>query len=77
MRVEHPDTFRCDVCGREVKRAHPLTLPVRWTTEQNEGRPCRSYIKEETIDLCDCCLERAIVIEAAGCMERNRYQFVR
>lgn len=77
MRVEHPDTFTCDVCGREIERAHSVTLPVRWTTEQNEGRPCASYVKEETIDLCPACFEMAVVIEAAGCMGRNTYQFVR
>ena len=38
--IKHPDTFKCDVCGREIERAHSITLPVRWTTEQNEGRPC-------------------------------------
>lgn len=34
-------------------------------------------VKEETIDLCDECLEMAVVIEAAGCMGRNSYRFVR
>lgn len=53
--IKHPDTFKCDVCGREIERAHSITLPVRWTTEQNEGRPCTPYVKEETIDLCDEC----------------------
>ena len=77
MRVEHPDTFTCDVCGREIERAHSVTLPVRWTTEQNEGRPCASYVKEETIDLCPACFEMAVVIEAARCMGRNSYRFVR
>lgn len=72
--IKHPDTFKCDVCGREIERAHSITLPVRWTTEQNEGRPCTPYVKEETIDLCDECFERAVVIEAAGCMGRNSYR---
>lgn len=58
--IKHPDTFKCDVCGREIERAHSITLPVRWTTEQNEGRPCTPYVKEETIDLCDECFERAV-----------------
>lgn len=74
--IKHTDTFRCDVCGLEVEQAHSTTLPVRWTTEQNEGRPCPSYVKEETIDLCDGCFERVVVIEAAGCMGRNRYRFM-
>ena len=74
--IKHPDTFRCDVCGREVERANSVTLPVRWTTEQDEGRPCDHYIQEETLDLCDVCLESAIVMEAAGCMGRNSYRFV-
>ena len=72
--IKHPDTFKCDVCGREIERAHSITLPVRWTTEQDEGRPCTPYVKEETIDLCDECFERAVVIEAAGCMGRNSYR---
>lgn len=72
--IKHPDTFKCDVCGREIERAHSITLPVRWTTEQNEGRLCTPYVKEETIDLCDECFERAVVIEAAGCMGRNSYR---
>lgn len=72
--IKHPDTFKCDVCGREIERANSITLPARWTTEQNEGRPCTPYVKEETIDLCDECFERAVVIEAAGCMGRNSYR---
>lgn len=75
--IKHPDTFKCDVCGRGIERAHSITLPVRWTTEHDEGRPRTPYVKEETIDLCDGCFEKAVVIEAAGCMGRNRYQFIR
>lgn len=25
--IKHPDTFKCDVCGREIERAHSITLP--------------------------------------------------
>lgn len=33
--IKHPDTFKCDVCGREIERAHSITVPVmRWIGER-------------------------------------------
>lgn len=60
MRVEHPDTFRCDICGREVEHAESVTVPVLWKTEQNEGRPCEPYIACERLDLCEECLHSVL-----------------
>lgn len=37
MRVEHPDTYKCDVCGKDVEHAESITVPVLWKTKQNEG----------------------------------------
>lgn len=74
--IRHPDTFRCDVCGVEIDEAHSVTVPVKWTTEQTEGRPCTPYIEEKTLDLCDECFEKAVTIEARGCMRFNQYSFI-
>ena len=76
MRVEHPDTYKCDVCGKEVERARSVTLPVRWMTEQNEGRPCKPYIASRRFDLCEECLHSVLAIEAIGCMGNNTFSMI-
>lgn len=76
MRVEHPDTFRCDICGREVEHAESVTVPVLWKTEQNEGRPCEPYIACERLDLCEECLHSVLAIEAIGCIGNNTFSLI-
>lgn len=79
-RVKHPDTFKCDLCGTEHEEkdiAH-VKMPVLFTTEQNEGKPVKPYVSEDcTLDLCASCLDRALTIEATGCMGFNRYEWRR
>lgn len=76
MRVEHPDTYKCDVCGKEVEHAESVTVPVLWKTEQNEGRPCKPYIRCERLDLCEECLHNVLVLEASGCMGHNEFSLI-
>lgn len=77
MRIKHPDTFTCDICGVEMEQnvAHHRSLPVLFLTEQNEGRPVKPYIQMQEIDLCADCLDRCTVIEANGCMGVNEYRW--
>ena len=77
MRVEHPDTYKCDVCGKEVEHAVHVTAPVLWKTEQNEGRPCKPYVACERLDLCEECLHSVLAIEASGCMGHNEFKLVK
>lgn len=74
--IKHPDTYQCDLCGTEYDDADSLTktrIPVKWLTEQNEGRTVKPYFRVQEIDLCDSCIEKVAVIEATGCMGYNQY----
>ena len=64
--------FTCDLCGKEIKTKE-VTLPVRFTTEQTEGRPTKPYITIDKMDLCDDCLSKVTVITAHGAQGHNEY----
>lgn len=61
MRIEHPDTYVCDVCGAEFDEQRSVNVPVVWT----EGRPHVPYHGIEALDLCDRCADGVHVIAAA------------
>ncbi len=74
--IKHPDTYVCDLCGKELSASMSITVPVKWTTEQNEGRSCKPYIVADALDLCDECLERVTAIEASGCMGHSKFRLI-
>lgn len=74
-RIKHPDTFACDMCGVETEEGANFhaRLPVRFVSEQNEGRPCAPYFEMIELDLCPGCLDRCVSIEASGACGVNDY----
>ena len=76
MNITHPDTYKCDVCDKEVEHAAHVTVPVLWKTEQIEGRPCEPYVACERLDLCGECLHGVLTIEAIGCMGDNEFKLL-
>lgn len=62
----------CDICGKETNTTK-VPVPVRWTTEQTEGRPVKPYIQVERIDLCEACLSKIVKVRATGAQGNNTY----
>ncbi len=67
------EIYTCDLCGQE-KPVRPISLPVRWTTEQNEGRPITPVIIMESLDLCDECLDSVTRINASGAQGIKKFE---
>lgn len=72
--------YFCDVCGAVIpnyKKEHrkKYSMPVRFYTEQTEGKGCPPYYSNVSIDLCDACLDKAVNINAWGAMGYNTYEF--
>ena len=71
------EVYICDIkeCGR--KAIHKDTkLQVIFTTDQTEGRSCRPYLDNVTIDLCYECMVKVLegrAIYANGAMGHNEY----
>lgn len=74
-RIKHPDTFRCDLCGVETQEGVNFhgKIPVRFVSEQNEGRPTAPYVQMTELDLCPDCLDRYVTVEASGACGVNDY----
>ncbi len=70
--------YTCDGCEKEVNEGE-LTMavkcPVKFMTEQTEGRPTTPYIQYATFDLCERCLDRALVFSGTGAQGYNNYRF--
>lgn len=62
----------CDLCCKEGKTKE-VALPVRFLTEQTEGRAVKPYIEFSKIDLCSDCLEKITVVNAHGIQGNNEY----
>lgn len=73
--TKHQDTYVCYICGAEFTERRSVNVPVVWTTEQIEGRPCEPYYGVERLDLCEECADRVHVVEAAGAQGLNCYAF--
>lgn len=61
--------YYCDLCGRKFECAADLTrlgVPVVYTHDDTEGKPCRPYVTSESHDLCQDCLCKVVVLESAG-----------
>lgn len=68
--------YICDVCKQEVKEKDlsSLTLPVKFSTDQTEGRPCKPYISLEKMDICKDCLDKAVTIHGTGLGDHMAYE---
>lgn len=70
------EEFICDTCGKQIVDGGIVgkKLPVRFLTEQTEGRPCKAYYTfTDQIDLCEECAYQAFRIDATGAMGYNDY----
>lgn len=65
----------CDICKKETE-VKTFTIPVRWLTEQNEGRSIKPFITPETVDICIECLEKITKVNATGAQGFNNYEIV-
>ena len=75
-RVTHPDTFTCDLCGRQLAEGdmtHLDNVPVLFTTEQTEGRQVTPYVEQVPLDLCHDCVDHLVNVYAIGAMGYNKY----
>ena len=66
----------CDVC-REPAKHMKLSVPMRFTTEQTEGRYVSPYLSIEKLDLCQSCLDAIVAgqpLEASGAQGHNDYR---
>lgn len=69
------ETVTCDVCGDEFgEDGFSLTIPIRWLTEQTEGKFCKPYYQSATIDICEKCANDALRIEAIGAQGCRKYR---
>ena len=80
--ITHPDTYICDLCGKEVDHARTITVPVHRhflspAIEEMTGNGWASngYFTER-IDLCFDCLKKVTVIDQfiAGNTETYRFK---
>ena len=65
----------CDICNKEAK-TETLAIPIRWVTEQTEGRSIKPYITTETKDICEECLNKITKIKGSGAQGFNTYRIV-
>ena len=65
----------CDVCNKKAKHSG-ISIPVRFLTEQTEGKYVEPYLSRVTVDLCEECLNKIVVVEARGCMGDNTYTII-
>ena len=74
--IKHPDTYVCDICGAEFAEEQRVTLPVRQCDGMATGEPLgKPVLMEETLDLCDRCLDRAAVVIGRGLSWERRFGF--
>ena len=76
MAVKVVKHYFCDLCDTEVTSEDDLKgvhIPIKFHTEQNEGRPCEPYFVNQKMDLCITCLEKITVIHAKGAQGYNEY----
>ena len=66
----------CDICKKELPITS-VTYPVFFVTEQTEGRPCKPYISNVNIDMCEKCKRAALMIKAIGAQGVNQYTILR
>lgn len=68
---------RCDLCKKNVtneKQLKTLKVPVKFLTEQTEGRSCKPYFTFPQMDLCVECLEKITMVLGQGAQGYNEYR---
>lgn len=68
----------CDLCQKQVEdenQLEKLIVPVKFLTEQTEGRSCKPYFINKSFDLCVNCLEKVTVVLGQGAQGYNQYWF--
>lgn len=68
--------YICDLCDKEVPSESDLKsliLPVKFLTEQTEGRAVEPYFINERFDLCSSCLDKVSVVLGQGAQGYNKY----
>ncbi|MEG0601146.1 MAG: hypothetical protein RR494_13335 [Vagococcus sp.] len=68
--------YFCDLCEKEVDKQSKLksvSIPVKFTTEQTEGRSCTPYLQQKTFELCESCIDRVVAVGAYGAQGHNTY----
>lgn len=66
----------CDLCKNTVQDETHLTnlkIPVKFLTEQTEGRACEPYFINKSFDLCELCLDKVTVVLGQGAQGYNDY----
>ena len=80
MRIKHPDTFTCDVCGADMSSEQRVAIPVLHDRSVDEygARPLEEPdIDCKELDLCDECLSRVTVIrERPVFYGASEYEFI-
>ena len=73
----------CDICNDQIIQESTIAPPPKqyqiiFTTEQTEGRSCKPYIQNHTLDVCPKCEEKILtghVLYGEGAMGYNHYSF--
>jgi hypothetical protein len=66
----------CDLCNKSVHSEEELKnlyLPVKFLSEQTEGRACEPYFINQKFDLCKPCLEKVTVVFGRGAQGYNKF----
>lgn len=66
----------CDLCEKQVndeKDLQNLSVPVKFLTEQTEGRACEPYFFSGKFELCKTCVEKVTVVLGQGAQGYNHY----
>lgn len=69
----------CDLCDKSVNHEKDLTrlsIPVKFTTEQTEGRACEPYYIDKKLDLCLACRDRVVQVYGFGAQGYNTYRLM-
>ena len=67
------EQYFCDICKKEAE-VIAVKYPVIFHTEQDEGRSVKPYVSPQTIDMCQECLHKALVVHGYGAQGFNHYE---
>lgn len=72
---------KCDICDNLIedkKEKFRKTIQIIFKNEQTEGYPCKPYLSNDTIDICDNCYEYILegnYLFGKGAQGCNKYYF--
>ena len=77
---KRPEEYFCDVCQLDLVGApKTVKLQVIFETEQTEGRYCKPYLSDQSLDICTGCMDTIITegryLHAHGAMGYNTFYF--